>query len=149
MAGAGWKGLRGGRRIAGPGIQGKPVPGAARDHREGLAEAGGAGRCRGNPREDGGHPRPEEPKRCAGSVFRRPPGHYAGKLIEEAGCGGLRVGGAEVSHRHKGFIVNTGSATARDVRSLIEMVKVRVLESSGVKLETEVLDFSEVRFPLD
>jgi UDP-N-acetylmuramate dehydrogenase len=79
---------------------------------------------------------------CAGSIFKRPPGHFAGKLIEEAGCGGLRVGGALVSPRHKGFIVNTGGATAHDVLALIDEVRQRVLDSSGVQLETEVETFA-------
>jgi UDP-N-acetylmuramate dehydrogenase len=90
---------------------------------------------------------PEE-KRCAGSVFKRPPGHFAGRLIEEAGCGGMRVGGAVVSPKHKGFIVNTGGATARDVLQLIELVRAAVLANSGVRLETEVLDFGRLRFPV-
>ncbi len=91
---------------------------------------------------------PEE-KRCAGSVFKRPPGNYAGRLIEEAGCGGMRIGGALVSPKHKGFIVNTGGATAADVRALIEQVRTRVHATSGVRLETEVLDFGAARFPTD
>lgn len=78
---------------------------------------------------------------CAGSIFKRPPGHYAGKLIEDAGCGGMRVGGALVSPKHKGFIVNTGGATATDVLELIARVKARVLEESGVQLTTEVVAF--------
>jgi len=75
---------------------------------------------------------------CAGSVFKRPPGHYAGRLIEEAGCGGCQVGGALVSPRHKGFIVNRGTARAADVLELIELVRSRVEKHSGVRLETEV-----------
>jgi UDP-N-acetylmuramate dehydrogenase len=78
---------------------------------------------------------------CAGSIFKRPPGHYAGKLIEEAGCGGMCVGGALVSQKHKGFIVNTGEATATDVLELIARVKARVLADSGVALTTEVVSF--------
>ncbi len=78
---------------------------------------------------------------CAGSIFKRPPGHYAGRLIEEAGCGGMRVGGALVSQKHKGFIVNTGGATAADVLELISRVKARVLADSGVLLTTEVVSF--------
>jgi UDP-N-acetylmuramate dehydrogenase len=76
--------------------------------------------------------------RCAGSIFKRPPGDFAGRLIEVSGCGGLRVGGAEVSDRHKGFIVNTGGATAADVLALIDLVRGRVLERTGTRLETEV-----------
>ncbi len=78
---------------------------------------------------------------CAGSIFKRPPGHFAGRLIEEAGCGGMCVGGALVSQKHKGFIVNTGGATATDVLELIAQVKARVLADSGVKLTTEVVSF--------
>lgn len=73
----------------------------------------------------------------AGSVFRRPPGDYAGRLIEQAGCKGLRVGGAEVSERHANFIVNRGGATAADIVALIDMVGARVRERSGVDLELE------------
>lgn len=79
---------------------------------------------------------------CAGSIFKRPPGHYAGRLIEEAGCGGMSVGGALVSQKHKGFIVNTGDATATDVLQLIAQVKTRVFEASGVHLSTEVMAFA-------
>jgi UDP-N-acetylmuramate dehydrogenase len=78
---------------------------------------------------------------CAGSIFKRPPGHFAGRLIEEAGCGGMCVGGALVSQKHKGFIVNTGDATATDVLELIARVKARVLADSGVTLTTEVVSF--------
>lgn len=74
----------------------------------------------------------------AGSTFKRPTGNYAGKLIEEAGLKGTRVGGAMVSPKHAGFIVNTGEASAADVLSLIELVRARVLESSGVALECEI-----------
>lgn len=84
---------------------------------------------------------PEETM-CAGSVFRRPPGHFAGKLIEEAGCGGMRIGGALVSQKHKGFIVNCGEATAADVLALIELVKEKVWAHSGVRLQTEVQSFA-------
>lgn len=80
-------------------------------------------------------------QRCAGSVFKRPPGHFAGRLIEEAGCGGMRVGGAEVANRHKGFIVNTGGATAAQVKELIELVRRRVFDHSGIWLEPEVAEF--------
>lgn len=73
-----------------------------------------------------------------GSVFRNPPGNSAAKLIDQAGCKGLRCGGAEVSRKHANFIVNTGGATAVDVRQLIEIVKERVLEAHGTQLTTEV-----------
>ncbi len=74
----------------------------------------------------------------AGSVFKRPPGSYAGKLIEEAGLRGFRIGGAQVSEKHCGFIVNTGDATAADIIALIQWVKDKVFQTSGVMLEEEV-----------
>ena len=74
----------------------------------------------------------------AGSTFKRPEGHFAGKLITEAGCQGARIGGAEVSPKHAGFVVNAHNATARDVKALIEHVQQQMLEHSGVTLEPEV-----------
>ena len=74
----------------------------------------------------------------AGSTFKRPKGHFAGTLIDKAGLKGLRVGGAMVSEKHAGFVVNTGGATAEDVLTLIEEVKRRVLEAHGVTLSPEV-----------
>ena len=74
----------------------------------------------------------------AGSTFKRPKGHFAGTLIDKAGLKGLRVGGAMVSEKHAGFVVNTGNATARDVLGLIEEVKRRVCEVHGVTLSPEV-----------
>ena len=74
----------------------------------------------------------------AGSAFKRPEGHFAGALIQEAGCQGLRVGGAQVSEKHAGFVVNTGDATAADVLALIAEVQRRVHETTGVQLEPEV-----------
>jgi UDP-N-acetylmuramate dehydrogenase len=74
----------------------------------------------------------------AGSVFKRPPGLYAGTLIEQAGLKGTMVGGAQVSVKHANFIVNTGNATADDVLKLIEVVRQRVHEHAGVWLEPEV-----------
>lgn len=74
----------------------------------------------------------------AGSTFKRPEGHFAGALIEQAGLKGLRVGGACVSEKHAGFVVNDRNATAKDVLDLIRLVQARVLEHSGVRLETEV-----------
>jgi UDP-N-acetylmuramate dehydrogenase len=73
-----------------------------------------------------------------GSVFKRPPGYYAGALIEEAGLKGERVGDAMVSPKHAGFILNTGNAKAADVFSLIRRIEDRVWERFGVKLEREV-----------
>lgn len=74
----------------------------------------------------------------AGSTFKRPEGHFAGALIQEAGCQGLRVGGAQVSTKHAGFVVNVGDATAADVLALIAEVQRRVFEATGVQLEPEV-----------
>ena len=75
----------------------------------------------------------------AGSTFKRPEGYFAGKLIEDAGLGGYTVGGAQVSEKHKGFVINKGGATAKDVRDLIEYVIKTVEEKDGVTLEPEVL----------
>lgn len=74
----------------------------------------------------------------AGSTFKRPEGHFAGALIEAAGLKGTSVGGAQVSEKHAGFLINTGTATAQNVLDLIHLVQTRVLEASGVKLEPEV-----------
>ncbi len=74
----------------------------------------------------------------AGSVFKRPEGHFAGKLIEDCGLKGMRVGDAEVSQKHAGFIVNRGGATAADVRALVELIRERVLHDTGVELECEI-----------
>ena len=78
-----------------------------------------------------------------GSVFKRPEGHFIGKLIEEAGLKGTQVGGAQVSTLHANFIVNLGGATAKNVLDLIEVVKRRVLEHSGIAIETEVIVIGE------
>ena len=74
----------------------------------------------------------------AGSTFKRPTGYFAGKLIEEAGLRGYTVGGAQVSEKHCGFVINRGGATCADVKKLIADVQRIVLEKSGVKLEPEV-----------
>lgn len=74
----------------------------------------------------------------AGSTFKRPEGHYAGALIEQAGLKGLRVGGAEVSEKHAGFIINRGGATSDDVKELIKTVEQKVFDKFGVWLEPEV-----------
>jgi UDP-N-acetylmuramate dehydrogenase len=78
----------------------------------------------------------------AGSVFRRPHGDYAGRLIEEAGCKGMRVGDAEVSALHANFIVNRGRAKARDIMALVSAIRARVFENSGVYLELEQIPLS-------
>ncbi len=74
----------------------------------------------------------------AGSAFKRPPGGYAAQMIDEAGLRGFSVGGAAVSEKHAGFVVNTGGATARDVRTLLSAVQAKVLETHGVQLEPEI-----------
>jgi UDP-N-acetylmuramate dehydrogenase len=73
-----------------------------------------------------------------GSTFRNPPGDFAGRLIEQAGLKGARIGGAVVSEKHANFILNDGSATAADIERLIEHVAATVLERCGVRLELEV-----------
>lgn len=74
----------------------------------------------------------------AGSTFKRPEGYFAGKLIMDAGLRGFTVGGAQISEKHCGFVVNKGGATAEDVRNLICAVQKKVQEDAGVKLEPEV-----------
>ncbi len=74
----------------------------------------------------------------AGSIFKRPEGYFAGKLIQDCGLRGYRIGGAEVSGLHCGFIVNKGNATAEDVTSLIKYVQDKVLADFGVQLNLEV-----------
>lgn len=75
----------------------------------------------------------------AGSTFKRPEGYFAGKLIMDAGMRGYRIGGAQVSDMHCGFIVNTGQATAADIKEVIEEVQERVRERFHVNLEPEVI----------
>ena len=74
----------------------------------------------------------------AGSTFKRPEGYFAGKLIEDAGLRGFQVGGAQVSEKHCGFVINKDNATAAEVRELIRQVSERVKANSGVTLEPEV-----------
>ena len=74
----------------------------------------------------------------AGSTFKRPEGYFAGKLIEDSGLKGFRVGGAEVSRKHSGFVVNIDNATAKDVKNLIAEVQRIVFEKFGVNLEPEL-----------
>lgn len=74
----------------------------------------------------------------AGSTFKRPVGHFAGGLIEQCGLKGVSVGGAQVSEKHAGFVINTGNATCRDILDLIRLVRKTVLEQTGVELEPEV-----------
>ena len=71
-------------------------------------------------------------------MFKRPEGYFAGALIEQSGLKGCRVGGAEVSEKHAGFIVNRGGATAQDVRDLVAHVQQTVQQNFGVWMETEI-----------
>ena len=74
----------------------------------------------------------------AGSTFKRPEGYFAGALIEQSGLKGRTVGGAQVSEKHAGFVINIGNATAADITELIAQVQKEVMERFGVQLETEV-----------
>ena len=80
----------------------------------------------------------------AGSLFRRPTGDFAGRLIEAAGLKGYRIGGAEISRKHAGFLVNIGNATAADVRTLTAHVTAAVAERFGVTLKREIEYMGEV-----
>jgi UDP-N-acetylmuramate dehydrogenase len=80
-----------------------------------------------------------------GSVFRNPPGDFAGRLIEGAGMKGASIGGAVVSHKHANFIINTGAATAQDIETLIETVRAEVVAKFGIRLEAEVRIVGEPR----
>lgn len=79
----------------------------------------------------------------AGSTFKRPEGHFVGKLIDDLGLKGYSIGGAQISTKHSGFIVNKGEATAKDVLDLIEYIKEKVLEVNNVKLEEEIIILGE------
>lgn len=74
----------------------------------------------------------------AGSAFKRPVGGYAAAMIDEAGLKGYQVGGAAVSQKHAGFVVNLGGATAKDVKQVLEDVAEKVMERTGIRLEPEV-----------
>jgi len=80
---------------------------------------------------------PREPS--AGCIFKNPPGDSAGRLIDESGLKGARVGGAEVSRVHANFMINRGDATSEDVLELVRRVRAGVLQAKGVDLEPEVL----------
>jgi UDP-N-acetylmuramate dehydrogenase len=77
-------------------------------------------------------------EKTGGSTFKNPPGHSAWKLIDAAGCRGLRVGGAQVSEMHCNFLINTGDATGNDIETLGETVRSRVKENSGIELQWEI-----------
>lgn len=74
----------------------------------------------------------------AGSTFKRPEGYFAGKLIEDAGLKGYAIGGAQVSKKHSGFVINEGGATAKDVLNLVDHIKKQVKEKFGVSLQEEI-----------
>jgi UDP-N-acetylmuramate dehydrogenase len=80
----------------------------------------------------------QPPQKSAGSIFKNPPGDFAGRLIEEAGLKGKRHGKAQISPRHANFIVNLGGASAADITALIIEAHNRVLDKFGVNLELEV-----------
>lgn len=77
-------------------------------------------------------------KPSAGSAFKRPVGQFAGKLIQDCGLKGFAIGGAQVSEKHSGFIINTGNASSSDVKALIEYIQKAVMEKTGVYLESEI-----------
>ena len=79
----------------------------------------------------------------AGSVFKRYPGFFTAKLIDEAGLKGFSVGGAQVSTKHAGFIINTGNATSSDVKKLIEIIKDKIYERNGINIECEIISVPE------
>ena len=79
----------------------------------------------------------------AGSTFKRPEGHFAGKLIEDAGLNGFRVGGAQVSEKHSGFVINKDNATADDIITLIQTTQKKVKQDYGVDMRTEVIMIGE------
>ncbi|MFB3817461.1 MAG: UDP-N-acetylmuramate dehydrogenase [Candidatus Methylomirabilales bacterium] len=83
--------------------------------------------------------------RSAGSIFKNPPGDFAGRLVEQAGLKGTRLGGAMISAKHGNFIVNLGSARAADVLALVALARQRVRESAGVELELEIRVIGEER----
>ena len=79
----------------------------------------------------------------AGSTFKRPEGYFAGKLVQDAGLRGFQVGGAQVSEKHCGFVINAGGATAADVMRLMKEVSEKVQKEFGVALEPEVKRIGE------
>ena len=78
-----------------------------------------------------------------GSVFKRPEGYFAGKLIQDCGLKGYTIGGAQVSEKHSGFIINIGEATSSDVAGLVKFIQKTVFDKFGVNLECELKFISE------
>lgn len=110
-------------------------------------EAGEKDRIKGYMEELAAKRREKQPLEfpSAGSTFKRPEGYFAGELIMNAGLRGFQIGGAQVSEKHCGFVINAGGATAEDVWQLIQVVQKKVFEQYGVSLEPEVIflgDFS-------
>ncbi|MGL4812719.1 MAG: UDP-N-acetylmuramate dehydrogenase, partial [Beijerinckiaceae bacterium] len=87
-------------------------------------------------------------EKTGGSTFKNPPGHSAWKLIDAAGCRGLRIGGAMMSEMHCNFMINTGTATANDLETLGEEVRRRVKDHSGVELQWEIKRLGKVSGPM-
>ncbi|HUZ45777.1 MAG TPA: UDP-N-acetylmuramate dehydrogenase [Terriglobia bacterium] len=83
-------------------------------------------------------------EKSAGCIFKNPPGHSAGRLIDELGMKGTRVGGAVVSERHANFLVNRFGATASDILKLIDMIRERILQAYGLELEVEVIIWRDI-----
>lgn len=103
-------------------------------------QPGNGDEIRGRMRELAAKRREKQPLEypSAGSTFKRPEGHFAAALIDQCGLKGLRVGGAMVSDKHAGFVVNAGGATCSDVLQLMDQVRERVFQATGVELEPEV-----------
>jgi UDP-N-acetylmuramate dehydrogenase len=118
-------------------------PAGRRDRRCRAVQAGVlANLRRSRPRWTGSPPaaRPRQPLRSktGGSTFKNPQGHKAWQLVDEAGCRGLTLGGAQVSEKHTNFLLNTGNATSTEIEALGEEVRRRVRDKSGVELEWEI-----------
>lgn len=79
-----------------------------------------------------------------GSVFKRPEGYFAGKLIQDAGLSGFTMGAAQVSTKHRNFLVNLGHASAKDIKNLVAYVQAKVLDQSGVQLERELIYLEDI-----
>ena len=103
-------------------------------------EPGNEGDIKEKSRELNGKRRASQPLEypSAGSTFKRPEGYFAGKLIEDSGLKGFAIGGAEVSEKHAGFVINKGHATAQDIYDLIQTIQAKVYANFGVQLEPEV-----------
>ena len=106
-----------------------------------LLETGDVEAIRGKMDDFAGRRRSKQPLEypSAGSTFKRPEGYFAGKLIMDAGLRGYRIGGAQVSEKHCGFIINVGNASAADISELMDEVAEKVKEQFGVTLEPEII----------